>query len=293
MRSEQEIMYLITETARRDDRVRAVYQNGSRVNINAPKDIFQDYDIVYVVNEIASFLQESNWIDVFGERLIMQKPDELDVLRGIVSSQYDSYGYLMLFKDGNRIDLRLQTIEEMKRTYKKDSLTAPILDKDKILPNIPYPSDQSYHVSKPTAADYYSCTNDFWWCLQNVAKGIWREELPYAKQMFDLIVRNDLDMMVAWWIGCKYNFQVSAGKMGKYFRNYLTEDYWTMYKSTYSNCEKEVFWMSIFAACTLFRELALDVATQLGFPYAAEEEAAMLHFLRSVQNLHTDAKKIF
>ena len=49
MRSEEEMMNLILQVAKDDERVRAVYLNGSRTNPNAPKDRFQDYDVVYVV----------------------------------------------------------------------------------------------------------------------------------------------------------------------------------------------------------------------------------------------------
>ncbi|MBR3842430.1 MAG: aminoglycoside 6-adenylyltransferase, partial [Christensenellaceae bacterium] len=55
MRSESEMMSLIMGFAERDERVRAVYMNGSRTNPNAPKDIFQDYDIVYVVRNFEEF----------------------------------------------------------------------------------------------------------------------------------------------------------------------------------------------------------------------------------------------
>ena len=47
MRSEEEMMHLILQVAKDDERVRAVYLNGSRTNPNAPKDRFQDYDVVY------------------------------------------------------------------------------------------------------------------------------------------------------------------------------------------------------------------------------------------------------
>jgi aminoglycoside 6-adenylyltransferase len=67
---------------------------------------------------------------------------------------------------------------------------------------------------------------------QNVAKGIWRDELPYAKGMFEDIIRRNLDDMVRWWIGIKQGFEVSTGKMGKYFKHYLPERYWTMYERT-------------------------------------------------------------
>lgn len=38
---------LILGTAQSDERVRAVYMNGSRRNPNIPKDMFQDDDMVY------------------------------------------------------------------------------------------------------------------------------------------------------------------------------------------------------------------------------------------------------
>ena len=51
MRTEKEMMDLILGVAKKDERIRAVYMNGSRTNPNAARDILQDYDIVYVVEE--------------------------------------------------------------------------------------------------------------------------------------------------------------------------------------------------------------------------------------------------
>jgi aminoglycoside 6-adenylyltransferase len=48
---------------------------GSRTNPTAPADIFHDYDICYYVNNIASFRNDPNWIDIFGERLMLLMPD--------------------------------------------------------------------------------------------------------------------------------------------------------------------------------------------------------------------------
>ena len=66
MRSEKEMMELILSVARKDERIRAVYMNGSRTNPNVKKDIFQDYDIVYVVKENRPFYEDERWIDRFG-----------------------------------------------------------------------------------------------------------------------------------------------------------------------------------------------------------------------------------
>ena len=60
MRDETQMYQLLTGIAREDDRIFAVYMNGSRTNKNAPKDIFQDYDIVYVVGETSFFIEDNN-----------------------------------------------------------------------------------------------------------------------------------------------------------------------------------------------------------------------------------------
>ncbi len=49
MRTEKEMFGLILDTAREDERIRAVYLGGSRTNPNAAPDLFQDYDVVYIV----------------------------------------------------------------------------------------------------------------------------------------------------------------------------------------------------------------------------------------------------
>ena len=138
MRTEKEMMDLILSVAQNDDRIRAVYMNGSRTNPTAPKDIFQDFDIVYVVEETASFIEDKKWIDRFGEILFMQYPDEFPFCS---SDKENSYAWLMVFTDGNRLDLTVKTIPHAKENILKDTLCEVLLDKDGILPSIPESSD--------------------------------------------------------------------------------------------------------------------------------------------------------
>lgn len=71
MRTEQEMYTLIVNTAWNDDRIRAAVLNGSRANPHASADIFQDYDIGYLVTDVASFKRDPEWIKRFGELMIM------------------------------------------------------------------------------------------------------------------------------------------------------------------------------------------------------------------------------
>lgn len=282
------MMGLILRFAEHDERIRAVYMNGSRTNPNAPKDIFQDYDIVYVMQDISPFINDQSWINHFGTLLMMQQPDELDAGKGIETDP-GRYAFLMLFDDGNRIDLSYQTFEYMKMVFKEDSLTVPLLDKDGTLPEIPEASDVDYHVKRPSEGEFNSVTNDFWWCLQNVAKGLWRDELPYARHMYELTTRAALDQVIEWWIGGDNDYRVSVGKMGKYFKQYLPESYWQLYQQTYS----EDTWEAVDAATELFGLLGRTIAERTGLHYPVEDEEAMLHYVGRVRTLHANAGKIF
>lgn len=55
MRTEQEMMNLLIDSAANDDRIRLVTMEGSRTNRNISRDDFQDYDISYFVTEMVSF----------------------------------------------------------------------------------------------------------------------------------------------------------------------------------------------------------------------------------------------
>ena len=48
MRSEKEMLDLIIETAKNDDRIRAVLMVGSKADPDVPKDKYQDFDITYI-----------------------------------------------------------------------------------------------------------------------------------------------------------------------------------------------------------------------------------------------------
>ncbi|WP_412758815.1 aminoglycoside 6-adenylyltransferase [Niallia taxi] len=293
IRTEQEMHELILSVAKGDNRIRAVYMNGSRANPKVKKDILQDYDIVYVVTKTGLFIENEAWIHVFGELIMLQEPDRMDLAAGLEVDVSRSYSYLMLFTDGNRIDLHIETKEAMLEQYGKDSLTIPLLDKDGILPEIPFASDHSYYVKEPTAIRYFHVCNEFWWCQQNVAKGIWRKEIPYAKNMAETIVRPMLDEMVSWWIGMNHNFQVSSGKMGKYFHEYLPEEYWDMYRQTYGDSSDENMWQSLFMMNDLFRLLGEEVAKQQNLSYPAEDDIKMTKYLKRLRSMPINAANIF
>ena len=72
MRTDQEILGLIIETAKKLQ-VNAVALSGSRTNQKIQTDEFQDYDLVYVVDDIDNLTRDISWLDQFGKRIIGQE----------------------------------------------------------------------------------------------------------------------------------------------------------------------------------------------------------------------------
>ncbi|HHV12306.1 MAG TPA: aminoglycoside 6-adenylyltransferase [Clostridiales bacterium] len=278
MRTEKEMFELILDTAEKDSRVRAVYMNGSRTNPNAPKDVYQDYDIVYVVDNLEAFTADNSWIDVFGDRLMLQMPEAMRNPSGA-----GHFNWMMLFTDGNRLDLTLIPIQKLE-LIGNDSLSIALLDKDGILPPFPQASDSDYIMKAPSELFYLSCCNDFWWCLQNVAKGIARNEIPYAMLIYHNVVREELHEMIVWYIGMTTDFRVSAGKMGKYFKHYLPSEIYEQYLMTYSGSDDDSMWKAIFIACDMFSLLAVQVADHFGYTYNKQDEENMRIYLINVMN---------
>ncbi len=289
MRSEQEMLELILETARRDDRIRAVIMNGSRANSNAPRDIFQDFDILYIVTDVAPFIRNGEWIKRFGEIMILQMPDDM---QDPPPNNGEGFTYLMQFTDGNRIDLGIYPLAKIGELG-SDSLSLLLLDKDGIIEPLAPPNESDYLPKPPAAKSFADCCNEFWWVCPYVAKGLWREEITYAKNMLDQVAREQLMKMVTWHIGVKTRFSRNPGKLGKYFQHYLEPEVWEMLLKTYANASYENTWEALFTMGNLFRKLALPVAEHFSFDYPLEDDKLVSAHLEHVRSLPKEAKKMY
>ena len=263
---------LILSAAERDERVRAVFLNGSRANPNAPRDRFRDYDVVYLVREVAPFLTDFSWLDVFGEELIFQFPDLNDLALPLSGQEPPEgervrFGILMQFVDGNRIDLTLLAASELDSYLREDSETILWLDKDGRVPALPPASDRDYWAKKPGAAEYRACCNEFYWVSLNVAKGLARNELTYAHEMLDHYTRDMLLRMLSWRAGLENGWAVSTGKCGKYLNRYLPPEEYARLLATYADGEAAHVWDALAAMYALFRDAAVRVGAALGYPF--------------------------
>ena len=224
MRSEQEMFDLILSTAQQDPRIRAVLLNGSRANPNAPRDFFQDFDIIYLVTDVESIKQQPGWLDRFGERMILQLPDDMADPPPV---DQPGYCYLMQFMDGNRIDLTLYPLDRLADWMKT---ARPSLCWTRMVYCQPIRQPLTWVIcpNRRPQKQFDDCCNEFWWVSPYVAKGLWRQELTYAKAMLDEYVREQLMKMLVWYVGVQTGFSQCPGKLGKYLERFLEPELWQL-----------------------------------------------------------------
>lgn len=287
MRTEAEMISLIKDIAFKEENIRAAYIEGSRTNPNAPKDIFQDYDIVYIVTTTKPFREDKEWINNFGKILYMHYPEDNVFYPSDVEN---CYGWQIQFADGNRMDLHVCTKENALANLE---LYQILVDKDGIVPYPQETTDERYWVKEPREIEFKCTCSDFWWCLNNVAKGLWRNELPYAMDVINFVLRPHLKRLLEWKMGIENNFSVSAGKSCKYFKKYLQEETYRQFLATYSIAEIESIWNSVFEMCDLFQSTAVELSKKQKFVYDFEQAENRLNFLQHVRKLPVNAKEIY
>lgn len=262
MRSEQEMMDLILTFAKGDGCVRIVTMEGSRLNKNAPKDRFQDFDVTFIVSDMEKYKNNDDWLDFFGKRIIMQKPEDMTMFPPTLGNWYS---YLMQYEDGNRIDLTLIPFNEVERYFgEADSLTKIILDKDNICPKLNESSDIDYHVKRPPFEFIDDCCNEFWWLSTYVTKGLCRNELLYAIKHLNMM-REQMLIMVSWKVGIETSFSLSVGKAYKYLDKYISEKLWESIIKAHKNGSRDEVWDSLIICCNLFQETTNYVSKKLNY----------------------------
>ena len=264
MRAETEMLDLILQTAK-TLQVKAVALSGSRTNPKAPKDEFQDYDVVYVVDDLDNLTSDLSWLDQFGKRIIEQEV-ALDHRRL----------YLMLFEDGNRIDLTLCPKEHIQEWVDSEA-GFTVLEDEKGLFESYSPSPKRFWIHSATETDFKNSCNEFWWVSAYVVKGICRKQVIYATDYLYSICQQELLKVLAWQVASEKG-AVDIGKNYKYLFNYFPTEKEKEFSNLldFSNIEKIT--QSLFATMQLFHQEAQFFAHKMGFYYDKEVAEKMIQY---------------
>ena len=264
MRTDQEMLGLILQIAKKLQ-VDAVALSGSRTNPNAPTDEFQDYDVVYIVDDLDYLSSDFSWLDQFGERIIEQ-----EVTLG------HRRLFLMLFEDGNRIDLTLCPKAHIQEWVDSEADFTVLVD-DKGLFESYSSSPERFWIHPASETDFKKACNEFWWVSAYVVKGICRKQIIYATDHLYGICQQELLKVLAWQVASDRG-TVVIGKNYKYLFNYLpaeTEKYFSNLLD-FSSLDKII--QSLLATMQLFHQEAQCLTKKMGFDYDREVAEKMIQY---------------
>ena len=243
--------------------VTAIAMSGSRADSQAPKDEFQDYDVVYIVENLEELISDLSWLDQFGNRLIEQH----NVLE-------HRHLYLMLFEDGNRIDLTLCPKEHIQEWVDSEAGFEVIKD-DKGLFEAFLPNPKRYWTALPSEEEFAASFNEFWWVSTYVVKAIRRNQLIYATDHLYGICQQELLKVLAWQVVSDRG-TVDIGKNYKYLFHYLPAEQEKEFSALLDLSSLEKVTKSLFSTMKLFNHEAQDLAHKMGFDYDQEVAEKMM-----------------
>lgn len=264
MRAETEMLDLILQTAK-TLQVKVVAMSGSRTDTKAPKDEFQDYDVVYVVDDFDNLTSDLSWLDQFGTRIIEQ-----EVILG------HRRLYLMLFEDGNRIDLTLCPKEHIQEWIDSEAGFTVLEDPEHLFE--PYSQNlERYWTSPATETNFVKSCNEFWWVSAYVVKGICRNQLIYATDHLYGICQQEFLKILAWQVASDRG-KVDIGKNYKYLFNYLPAEKENEFSNLLDFSRLDKITQSLFATMKFFHQEAQSLAHKMGFDYEKEVAEKMMRY---------------
>ena len=263
-RSQEQMLDVILQVAK-TLQVEAVAMSGSRTDTKAPKDEFQDYDVVYIVEDLDDLTNDLFWLERFGKRMIEQH-NVLD----------HRHLYLMLFEDGNRIDLTLCSKDHIQEWVDSEAGFTVLEDPKGLFE--PYsPSPQRYWTSSASAIEFDKACNEFWWVSAYVVKGIHRNHLVYATDHLYGICQQELLKLLAWQVAADKG-TVDVGKNYKYLFQYLPAEKEKEFSVLLDFSSKEKITQSLFATMDLFHREAQAFSLKTGFHYDKVTAERMIEY---------------
>ena len=264
MRTETEMFDVILQTAK-VLQVDAVAMSGSRTNPKAPKDEFQDYDVVYIVEDLDGLIADLSWLDQFGTRIIEQHK--------ILGNRRL---YLMLFEDGNRIDLTLCPKDHIQEWVESEADFTVLEDpKGLFVPHSPSP--ERFWTSPASETDFEKTCSEFWWVSAYVDKGICRKQVIYATDHLYGICQQELLKILAWQVASDRG-AVDIGKNYKYLFNYLPIEKEKEFSALLDFSSLDKITQSLFATMQLFNQEAQKLAQKMDFKYEKEVAEKMMRY---------------
>jgi len=281
---EAEVLARLTAWSERDDAIRTLVLTSSRARADDTVDTLSDYDVIVAVPEVAAFVADDDWVRGYGEPLA-RWGDRHEVL-GFATTFCG-----VVYADRVKVDYSVWPQALVERVAEAAPLPDDLdvgyrvlVDKDDATSGWVPPTYRAHVPAKPSQAEYEALVEEFWWVTTYVAKGLWRGELVFAKWVLDCDAKSGaLRRMLEWRVELDHGWALRPGAYGRGLERLVPGDVWTELAATYVGTGVAENWDALFRTTALFRRVATDVGSALGYPYPVDVDAGVTALLAAVR----------
>jgi aminoglycoside 6-adenylyltransferase len=274
--------------AEQRDSVRAMLLTSTRAIPSASVDVFSDYDVVLIVEDIHPFFEDRSWLEDFGRVLVVYwDPIHLEPGYGI-----EKVANVTQYGDGLKIDFTLWPVELLKRIVQAPELPAELdagyrvlMDKDSLTEGMKPPTYTAYIPVPPTDEAYQKWIEEFFSDAPYMAKCLRRGELFPAKWCLDYDMKHIyLRRMLEWRMELDHDWSVPTGALGKGLKKRLPPEIWSQLENTYVGADIADNWEALFRTLALFRQVAIEVGEELGYAYPRDLDERVTTYVQHMQH---------
>ena len=282
-----DVISKLVQWAEQRESIRAMLLTSTRAIPNAPVDIFSDYDVVLVVEDIHPFFEERSWLEDFGEVLLVY----WDPIYTDPDYDIEKVANVTQYVDGLKIDFTLWPVELLQKILQAPALQAELdagyrvlIDKDHLTEGMQPPTYKAYIPTPPTNEAYQKMIVDFFSDAPYMAKCLRRNDLLPAKWCLDYDMKHVcLRPMLEWRIGIDHGWSIPMGALGKGLKKRLPPEIWSQLKNTYAGVDIADNWEALFRTMALFRQVAIEVGKALGYDYPHELDQRVTDYVKDMR----------
>jgi aminoglycoside 6-adenylyltransferase len=266
--------------------IRAMILTSSRCRPDGPVDLLSDYDLILAVSDVEPFAFSDAWFSDYGQPMVRWgDQDEMHHLT--------TYFRGVIYQDYIKIDYSIWPVELLERITKAGTLPDQLdvgymvlLDKENQTAQWQPPSYRAHIPAQPTEAEYLALVEEFWWGTTYVAKSLWRDDLAFAKWMLDADLKLvTMRRMLEWRIEIDHNWSLKPGVQGRGFKQLLPPHIWSAFARTYVSLDVRESWAALDQVIVLFRQIAGDVSSALGYSYPQHVDDQVSAYLQAIREM--------
>ncbi len=284
-----DVIRRLIEWAEQKESVRAMLLTSTRAIPNASVDVFSDYDVVLIVQDIHPFFMDRTWLNDFGQVLVAY----WDLLHPAPGYDHEQFGNVIQYADGLKIDFTLWPVALFQQIVADPVLPAELdagyrvlLDKDHLTAGLKAPTYKSYIPTPPSEETFVRMVEEFFSDAPYVAKCLWRDELLPVKWCLDYDMKHVyLLPMLEWWMELDHAWSLKTGVLGKGLKKRLPSALWAQLEGTYAGAGIEENWTALLRTLALFRQVASEVAAQLGYTYPLALDQGVTAYVQKMQRV--------